>query len=398
MMTIKIKQWVSSLPEYIPGRTIEEIKRVYGLETVYKMASNENLYGPHPGIIEEVKKHLGSINYYPDSDCREIRQKISQVYKIPADMIIIGNGTDQIIEMACDSLIGPGENVVIADPTFLIYEKAALKCGGTAIKVPLSGYRHDIRKLAGAVDDKTRILFLTNPHNPTGTNINKDEFDYVKKNLRKDVLLVIDEAYYEYVPERQRINTEGMVSQSDNVLVLRTFSKIFGLAGLRIGYGIADKAVIAALNKVRLPFNINSIAQKAAVAALENRSYADEIREKIIREKEKFYSVLDNIKFFDKHTDLLEIFIHYRSEYKKDSTNLYHRHYAQGFKATEETIKQCIKKGLMKKIQPKALTNILIDLFYGMLFTTFFSAEKKPFKQKGKYLEEIILGNLLIKN
>ena len=309
MMTIKIKQWVSSLPEYIPGRTIVEIKRVYGLDTVYKMASNENLYGPHPGIIEEVKKHLGSINYYPDSDCREIRQKISQVYKIPADMIIIGNGTDQIIEMACDSLIGPGENVVIADPTFLIYEKAALKCGGTAIKVPLSGYRHDIRKLAGAVDDKTRILFLTNPHNPTGTNINKDEFDYVKKNLRKDVLLVIDEAYYEYVPERQRINTEGMVSQSDNVLVLRTFSKIFGLAGLRIGYGIADKAVIAALNKVRLPFNTNSIAQKAAVAALENRSYADEIREKIIREKEKFYSVLDknNIGFIRSYSNFILI-------------------------------------------------------------------------------------------
>ena len=281
----------------------------YGLETVHKMASNENLYGPHPGIIEEIKKYLGNINYYPDSDCREIRQKISRAYDIPADMIIIGSGTDQVIEMACDSFIGPGENVVIADPTFLIYEKAALKCGGTAIKVPLSDYRQDTRKLVGAIDEKTRILFLTNPHNPTGTNINKDEFEYVKENLRKDVLLVVDEAYYEYVPEKERIKTEEIVSKSDNLMILRTFSKIFGLAGLRIGYGIADKAIITALNKVRLPFNTNSIAQKAAVAALENRSYADEIREKTIREKEKFYSVLEknNIGFIRSYSNFILI-------------------------------------------------------------------------------------------
>lgn len=299
MMSIKIKQWISSLPDYIPGRTIEEIKEEFGLETVYKMASNENLFGPHPLVIEEIKKGLGSINYYPDSDCREIRQKISQVYNIPADMIIIGNGTDQIIEMACESFIGPDENIVIADPTFLIYEKAALKCGGKAIKVPLIDYRHDILKLVNAVNDKTRILFLTNPHNPAGTNIDKDEFEYIKKNLRKDILLVVDEAYYEYIPEKDRINTAGMVSENNNLLVLRTFSKIFGLAGLRIGYGIADGAVIAAFNKLRLPFNINSIAQKAAVAALENRSYADEISEKVNREKEKFYNILksNNIGF-----------------------------------------------------------------------------------------------------
>ncbi len=296
---MKIKQWVSSLPDYIPGRTIEEIKKEFGLETVYKMASNENLFGPHPLVIEEVKKYLGSINYYPDSSCWDIRQKISQVYDVPAETVIIGNGTDQIIEMACESFLGPDENVVIADPTFIIYEKAALKCRGRAIKVPLTDYRHDTVKMIGAVNDKTRILFLTNPHNPAGTNINKDEFEYIKKNLRKDILLVADEAYYEYIPEGDRLNTEGMVAENNNLLILRTFSKIFGLAGLRIGYGIADKAIIAAFNKVRLPFNINSIAQRAAVAALENRSYAEEISKKINREKEKFYDALErnNIGF-----------------------------------------------------------------------------------------------------
>ncbi len=298
-MSIKIKEWVSGLPDYIPGRTIKEIMDEYDLEAVYKMASNENLFGPHPAIIKEIKKYLGDINYYPDSDCREIRQKISQLYKISIDMIIIGNGTDQIIEMVSDGFVGTSENVVIADPTFLIYEKAALKCGGTVIKVPLADYRQNIVKLLNAVNDKTRILFLTNPHNPTGTNINKDELEYIKKNLRKDVLLVIDEAYYEYVPEKERLKTETLVLDSDNLLILRTFSKIFGLAGLRIGFGIADEAIIAALNKLRLPFNINSIAQKAAVIALENKSYADEIREKINREKEKFYSILskNNIGF-----------------------------------------------------------------------------------------------------
>src|SRR4030042_803719 len=226
-MSTKIKEWISTMPEYIPGRTIEEIKKEYGLKEVFKLASNENLFGPHPDVIKKICENLGDIKYYPDAECREIRKKLAGKYDIDSGSIIMGNGTDQIIEMICDSFIEPGDNAVIADPTFLIYEKSTLKCSGTVIKVPLKEFRQDVEKV--------------------------DTIDYL--------------------------------SRYSNLVVLRTFSKIYGLAGLRIGYGISGNSIISALNKIRLPFNVNSIAQKAAAAALENESYVEEIRAKIEEEK-----------------------------------------------------------------------------------------------------------------
>lgn len=293
-MSIKAKKWILDLPEYIPGRTIEEIKEKYGLKEVYKMASNENLYGLAPGLAERISKDIEDLYYYPEGDCSRIRDKIGKAYGIPADNIIIGSGSDQIIEMICDSFIEQGDNAVIADPTFPIYEKAALKCGGSTIKVPLSGFRQDIKGLVNAVDDNTKILFLTNPQNPTGTNITADEFDYVMDNLDSAVMLVMDEAYYEYCPADERVETTEFVLKKDNLMLLRTFSKIFGLAGLRIGYGIGSGGVIEVLNKVRLPFNVNSIAQKAAVYALDYMDHIEEISTRIHEQKQIYYNVLDN--------------------------------------------------------------------------------------------------------
>lgn len=308
-MSIKIKEWISKMPEYIPGKTIEEIKKEYNLEKVYKLASNENLYGPNPKVLEEICNSLDDVKYYPDGGCSEIRQKLCKKYNVGIDSIIMGNGTDQIIEMICDSFIEPGENVVIADPTFLIYEKSAMKCSGTVIKVPLKKLRQDTEMLVGAINKETKILFLTNPHNPTGTNINQKEFDYIVENIKENVLLVVDEAYYEYVQDGEKINTIEYLSKYNNLIILRTFSKIYGLAGLRIGYGISDSLIISALNKVRLPFNVNSIAQKAALVALENEFYINEIRESIEEEKEKFYNILikNGIEFIKSYTNFILI-------------------------------------------------------------------------------------------
>ena len=182
------------MPEYIPGRTIEEIKKEYNLKEVNKLASNENLFGPHSGVIKEICKSLNDIKYYPDGGSRGIRQKLGKKYDISIDSIIMGNGTDQIIEMICDSFIEPGENVIITDPTFLIYEKSALKCNGAVIRVPLKEYRQDIEKIVSSINAETGIVFITNPHNPTGTNITRQEFDYMIENINSNVLLVIDEA------------------------------------------------------------------------------------------------------------------------------------------------------------------------------------------------------------
>ncbi len=295
-MGIKIKRWISNMPEYTPGRTIEEIKKEYNLKEVHKLASNENLYGPDSRVLKKICENLNDIKYYPDGECREIRQKISEKYNISIDSVIMGNGTDQIIEMICDSFIEPGDNVVIPDPTFLIYEKATLKCNGTAIKIPLKEFRQDVEKIISSINNKTRILFLTNPHNPTGTNISLQEFSYVMEYIDSNVLVVVDEAYREYMADDENIDTIKYLPGYDNLIILRTFSKIYGLAGLRIGYGISSSLIISALNKVRLPFNVNTIAQKAAVKALENESYVNKIRDSIREEKNKYYRVLTENK------------------------------------------------------------------------------------------------------
>ena len=292
-MGLKIKEWISDLPDYIPGKTIEEIKKKYGLKNVYKLASNENLYGLPDGLAARISDEIPHIYYYPEGDCREIRKKLGKVYGIPVEKIIIGSGSDQVIEMICDSFIGPGDNVVIADPTFPIYEKAALKCGGSARKVPLAGFRHDTGGLLAAVNENTKIMFLTNPHNPAGTDIKEEEFRHVLNKLPEDILLVMDEAYYEYFMPDERIETTEYIAGRDNLMVLRTFSKIFCLAGLRIGYGIGSAEVIGALNKVRLPFNVSLIAQKAAVYALDYQGQAAEIRDRIHKQKEIYYNVLE---------------------------------------------------------------------------------------------------------
>jgi histidinol-phosphate aminotransferase len=291
-MDIKLKKWLSQIPEYIPGRTIDEIKKEYNLKNVYKLASNENLYGPDPRVLKEISSGLKDIKFYPDSACRQVKWKLGKKYGISTDCIVVGNGTDQIIEMLCDGFIGPGENAVIADPTFLIYEKSALKSGGSVIRVPLKEFRQDVKIMVKSINDGTRILFLTNPHNPTGTNISREEFEYIIKNTSGDILVVIDEAYSEYALENEKVDTLRYLNGYKNLVILRTFSKIYGLAGLRIGYGISDSSIISVLNKIRLPFNINSLAQRAAVAALENESYVKKVVKKVYKEKGRFYKVL----------------------------------------------------------------------------------------------------------
>ena len=307
-MPVKFKPWLNQLPEYVAGRTIEEIKKKYNLENVYKLASNENIFGPCRQVKDFMKNSAAEdVNYYPDSDCREIRGKIASVFGILPENVILGNGTDQIIEMICDCFVNKDENVVIADPTFLIYEKAALKCGGSVIKIPLKDFRQDIPKMADSVNANTRILFLTNPHNPTGTNITKEEFENAMDKISSDVLMVMDEAYYEYLPEGDKIDTVAYAKKYSNLITLRTFSKAYGLAGLRIGYGIAGSDIISGLNKIRLPFNVSSIAQKTAIIALENKGYVNDIRDKILKEKEKFYCVFktEGISFIKSYSNFI---------------------------------------------------------------------------------------------
>jgi histidinol-phosphate aminotransferase len=290
-MKTSLKPWINDLPDYVAGRTIEEIKRKYGLSEVYKLASNENLFGPCGQAKDTLRESIDSINYYPDSDAYEIRSAIAAKFNISKDNIIMGDGTDQVIEMICDCFIDRQDNIVTGDPNFLIYEKSALISGGNAKKIPLrSDFSQDIKSILKAADSNTKAIFIASPHNPSGTIIAKEDFEYLLKNAGRDILIVMDEAYYEYVPQGKQLDTVSYVSSNPNLIVLRTFSKIYGLAGLRIGYGIADPEIITGLNKIRLPFNVSSLAQKAACAALADEGYIIKIRDIILSEKEKFYS------------------------------------------------------------------------------------------------------------
>ncbi len=310
-MKLKLKPWINDLPGYVAGRTIEEIKNKFKLREVYKMASNENILGPCSQVREYLKGSLDDINYYPDSDAANIREAIASKYGIEAGNIIMGNGTDQIIEMICDCFIREGDNIVNADPNFIIYEKAALKCGGHAIKVALKkeDFSQDARKIVNAVNERTRIIFLASPHNPTGTILNENDLIFILNNTPDEVLAVIDEAYYEYLEDSFRTDTIKYIKKYSNLISLRTFSKIYGLAGLRIGYGIADSELIASLNKIRLPFNTSLIAQKAAAAAIENDHYIEIVRKEIIDEKNKFYRFLDStgIEYIKSHANFILI-------------------------------------------------------------------------------------------
>jgi len=309
MTSIKIKPWISSLPEYIPGGTVEEVKEKYGLKEVYKLASNENIYGPSPKVIEYFKKGFPDIKYYPDSYCRQLRKKLCRKLSVSGDSIIFGNGTDQIIEMICDAILCRSSNVIIPDPTFLTYEKSALKNESEVIKIPLNNYRQDIRSIIKSINKNTAVIFLTSPHNPTGTIITKEEIEYALDNIRKDILVVLDEAYVEFVPEKYKIDSLKYIKQYDNLLVLRTFSKIYGIAGLRIGYGIGNSEVISNITKLMQPFVVNSIAQIAAMLSLEDEDNINRNIKTIISEREIFSKRLrqERIPFIESYANFVLI-------------------------------------------------------------------------------------------
>lgn len=309
MTSIKIKPWILELPEYIPGRTIDEIKKKYKLDTVYKLASNENIFGPSPKVSEALNNALSEINYYPDSYNRDLREKLEEKTGISKEQFLFGNGTDQIIEMVCDAVLDKDKNIVIPDPTFLTYEKSALKNNAGIIKIPLKDFRQDYLSIVSAADKNTGIIFLTSPHNPTGTIISEKELRFILDNVSPEILVVLDEAYTEFVRNEDKFNSYNLIDSFGNLMVMRTFSKIYGLAGLRIGYAVADEAVIKSIEKLAQPFVVNLLAQKAAIASLEDDEYINKNIDLIISEREKLFNFFNssNIEYVKSYANFILI-------------------------------------------------------------------------------------------
>ncbi|MBT9537612.1 MAG: histidinol-phosphate transaminase [Nitrospirae bacterium] len=287
-VVIKAPEHISALRPYIPGKPIEELERELGIKNSIKLASNENPAGPSPAAVRAITAGLKkTLNRYPDGNGYYLKNALAEKLSVKPEEIIIGNGSNELLDIAVRTFLAPGDEAVMAHPSFVVYSMAVQAAGGKAIHVPLKDYKHDLDAMLSAVTLKTKMLFIANPNNPTGTMNTKEEFDRLMSKIRDGILVVVDEAYYEYVTDTGYADSFKYFRDSRDILILRTFSKIYGLAGLRIGYGIAHQEIITEMNKVRAPFNTNSIAQKAAIESLKDKGHIK--KSKGINDKGKKY-------------------------------------------------------------------------------------------------------------
>ncbi len=276
---IKPPDHVSEIRPYIPGKPIEELERELGIKDSIKIASNENPLGPSPMALKAIVDYLtssnssNSLNRYPDGSGYYIKRALSDKLSVRGDEIILGNGSNELIDIAVRTFLQLGDEAVMAHPSFIVYPMAVQAIGGRPVQIPLKDYTHDLDAMSDAITYKTRMLLIANPNNPTGTINKRLEFDRLMNRLPEGILVVVDEAYYEYVTDLEYADSIKHFRDGRDILILRTFSKIYGLAGLRIGYGIARQDIIFEMNKLRPPFNTNSLAQDAALWALNDEGH-----------------------------------------------------------------------------------------------------------------------------
>ncbi|USG63500.1 histidinol-phosphate transaminase [Brevibacillus ruminantium] len=267
------KQRILSAPVYQPGKPIEDVKREFGLTEVIKLASNENPLGCSPKAKEAIQAQLDSLALYPDGASLQLRWDLADFHGVKPEQLIFGNGSDEIILMISRAYLEAGTNTVMATPSFSQYRSNAMVEGAELIEVPLKNGVHDLEAMATAINEQTRVVWVCNPNNPSGTIVKAAELEAFLQKVPKDVLVVMDEAYYEYVVDEDYPQTIPMLGQYPNLIILRTFSKIYGLATMRVGYGIATEEVINHLDHVREPFNTGSLGQAAARAALQDQEF-----------------------------------------------------------------------------------------------------------------------------
>ncbi|MGH7797770.1 MAG: histidinol-phosphate transaminase [Candidatus Binatia bacterium] len=271
MKTVEqVAEYIRSLIPYEPGKPIEEVEREYRIANSVKLASNENPLGPSPKALTAIREKIDQLNLYPDGDCFYLKQGLSRKLGVAPEKLIFGNGSNEIIELAARTFMRPGDEAVMAEQAFVVYQLIVQAVGGQSRAVPLKFFTHDLPALAEAVSPRTRMVFLANPNNPTGTIFRRDEWERFLAQVSRDVLLIVDEAYFEYVQDTDYPDSLRYHTDDRAIITLRTFSKLYGLAGLRIGYGVGSKELISLMQRVRQPFNVNAPAQWAAVAALDD--------------------------------------------------------------------------------------------------------------------------------
>ncbi|MCA0970352.1 histidinol-phosphate transaminase [Halobacillus litoralis] len=304
---MKAKEILKTMKPYKPGKGIEEVKEEYGLDRIVKLASNENPFGFSPEVQKELPALIEKLEIYPDGYSAAIRKKVAQFINVNEDQLIFGNGSDEVVQIVCRTFLEPGTNTVMATPTFPQYRHNALIEGAEVREVPLVDGHHDLDEMLNQVDEHTRVLWICTPNNPTGVHIDHDHLQSVVERCPEHVLIVIDEAYYEYLEAEDAFDSLAGLKEHSNLMVLRTFSKAYGLAGLRIGYGVAHPDIIQVLEPAREPFNTSTVAQAAAIIALDDQAFIQKSVEENRKNKKKLMKFCDDngISYYDSQANFI---------------------------------------------------------------------------------------------
>ena len=289
-----IPDYIRGLPAYVPGKPVEEVEQDLKIHAV-KLASNENPLGPSPKAMEAARQALGEANWYPDGGSKRLREVLAARYGVRAEEIFVGLGSSEIIDLASRVLLRPGLTGITSEGSFALFAIAIRAGGGKLVQTPMRNYSFDLDAMAAAVTPETRVIYIANPNNPTGTAFGAAEFDVFMKKVPGDVLVVLDEAYTEYAERRDLPKAMEIFKEYNNLLTLKTFSKVYGLAGLRIGYGIGHPTLVAEMNKLRTPFNVTSVGQAAALAALDDLEHVRRSVEMNHTERTRLFGELQRI-------------------------------------------------------------------------------------------------------
>ena len=264
-----LRRGLEGLIPYEPGRPISVVEKELGIEEAIKLASNESPYRPFPQVIEAMQQAVFEVNRYPDGGCTFLREKLADRLGVTPSMIMVGSGSNELLRLLANALLNPEDEAVMANPSFIVYPTVVKLMNATPVEVSLKDYRHDLDAMADAINERTKMVFICNPNNPTGTMMTRGEVEAFLVKIPTDIVVVLDEAYFELVRDNDYPNGMDYIAGERPVVVFRTFSKVYGLAGCRIGYGIAPEFIIQAINKVREPFNVNTIAQVGAFVSLD---------------------------------------------------------------------------------------------------------------------------------
>ncbi len=299
---------LSILKPYVPGKPIEEVKKEYGIEEIEKLASNENPLGPSPKAIEAIKKEAEKVNIYPDASAMELRKELAKRYNLTYENIVVGNGGEQILKMIGETFINAGDEAIMADTTFGLYATSVMHMGGIPIKVPLKNYKHDFEAFIEKINDKTKVIFVCNPNNPLGNIMTENEMEYLFDNVPDDIVVVLDEAYYDYAKKNPDYpESLNILKRRPNTVILRTFSKVAGIAGVRVGLALTSKEIAIEMGKVKGVFNVNKLAQAAALGALKDDEHINntvELNYKSIALMEEYFEK-NNLEYIKSNSNFV---------------------------------------------------------------------------------------------